>query len=92
MTLGRGRDSDGPIGPLMSLPRPTPARIRTLGEIAYTAYRAALADRGQLAPDWPALDTHHRAALEAAGNAVRAALTHAVPIPSTKEPRRARPD
>lgn len=93
MTLRRGRDSAGPIGPIMSLPRPRPARITSLGEVAYTAYRSALAARGQPAPEWSALDHHHRSALEAAGTAVRAALARSVPehLTPSQEDRRARP-
>jgi hypothetical protein len=95
VTLGRGRDpaSAGYIGPLLAWPRPRPGAVRSLGEIAYGAYRDLLATRGQPAPEWRALDQHHRAALEAAGTAVRAALARAVPdhLPPSVEARRARP-
>ncbi len=92
MTLGRGTGVRHHTV-LLDLPRPAPAPVRSLGEIAYGAYRDLLAARGQPAPEWRALDTHHRAALEAAGTAVRLALARAVPVhlPPSVEARRARP-
>ncbi len=91
MTLGRGTGARHHTA-VLDLPRPAPAPIRTLGEIAYGAYRMALAARGQPAPEWAALDSHHRAALEAAGSAVQHSLARVITyLPPSLEARRARP-
>ncbi len=87
MTLGRGHGTPGPamLDPVVDPVPPRPRPLQTIGEIAYAAFRSTLAARGQPAPEWHQLDPHHRAAMEAAGTAVRRALARAT-IPET--PRR----